>query len=267
MDPDTAAAPDPERHTLEALGLSGVPHDDPLSYPGVWPRRSGLLDDGHLWPLTRLVHPDRTPVLAVGSNASPGQLGRKMARAGLSAPVPMVKVRVTGLAVGVSAHVSRMGYVSASPLRAPGAVRKLFVAWLDGEQLAVVDASEGVPLPAGNFRRAWLPAAEVPVKLEDGRTLPGVYAYVNRRGVLHDGGGTPRPHPGQRELLTGLLAGLPRLRELFGTTPEEFVARARADAALCEHGTRLFAEEGLVTRSGLEAYVPAGRGTDAPEGH
>ncbi|MET9732165.1 hypothetical protein ABZZ79_16405 [Streptomyces sp. NPDC006458] len=248
---------DGERHTLEALGLAGVPQDDPLSYPGVWPRRSGLLDGDHLWPLTRLVHPDRTPVLAIGSNASPGQVRRKMTLAGLSAPVPMVKVRVTGLAVGVSAHVSRLGYVSASPLHAPGAVRELFVVWLDAEQLAVVDASEGVPLPAGNFRRAWLPAAQVPVELEDGRTLPGVYSYINRRGVLRDGGGGPRSHPGQRALLTELLGGLPRLRELFGATPEEFVARARADAALCEHGTRLFAEKGLVTRSGLEAYVRA----------
>jgi hypothetical protein len=42
------------------------------------------------------------------------------------------------------------------------------------------------------------------------------------------------------------------LRRLFGTTPEEFVARARSDAALCERGTRLLAEERRVTRSGLE---------------
>lgn len=38
-------------------------------------------------------------------------------------------------------------------------------------------------------------------------------------------------------------------------TPEEFVARARADALLCELGTRLLAEEKLVTVSGLEEYV------------
>ncbi|CAL9368183.1 hypothetical protein [Streptomyces sp. enrichment culture] len=244
-----------DEHTLQALGLDVVPRDDPLSYPGAWPDRSGLLDGDRLLPLGRLVHPDRTPVLAVGSNASPGQLRRKLALAGLRAPLPMVKVRVTGVAAGVSAHVSRMGYVSASPVHAPGAVRELFVTWLDAAQLAVVDASEGVPLPAGNFRRAWLPGSEVRVELEDGRTLPGVYAYVNRRGVLRDGTGAPRAHPGQRALLTELLVALPRLRELFGVTPEEFVARARADSALCERGTRLFAEEKLVTASGLEAYV------------
>jgi hypothetical protein len=139
-----------------------------------------------------------------------------MAVAGIRTPLPMVKVRVTGLAVGVSAHVSRMGYVSASPVHAPGAERELFVTWLDAEQLAVVDASEGVPLPAGNFRRAWLPGSEVRVELEDGRRLAGVYAYVNRRGVLHDGTGAPRAHPGQHALITELLVALPRLRELFG---------------------------------------------------
>jgi hypothetical protein len=42
------------------------------------------------------------------------------------------------------------------------------------------------------------------------------------------------------------------LRKRFGATPEEFCARARADARLCERGTRLFAEEKLVTASGLE---------------
>ncbi|MRT45033.1 hypothetical protein FGX00_04205, partial [Xylella fastidiosa subsp. multiplex] len=110
-----------------------------------------------LLPLDRLTHEDRVPVLAVGSNACPGQLRHKMRQSGIASPVPMVRARVTGLDVGVSAHVSRLGYVSASPVESPGAVRELFITWLDAEQLAVIDASEGVPLPCGNYRRAWLP--------------------------------------------------------------------------------------------------------------
>ena len=43
--------------------------------------------------------------------------------------------------------------------------------------------------------------------------------------------------------------------ELFGGSPEEFCARARADLGLCARGTRLFAEEELVTACGLERYV------------
>ncbi|MGI5452503.1 hypothetical protein ACQEWB_04830 [Streptomyces sp. CA-249302] len=241
--------------TLEALGLAVAPRDHPLQYPGAWPAESGLLDGDRLLPLDRLVHEDRTPVLAVGSNACPGQLRHKMTEFQIASPIPMVRTRVTGIDVGVSAHVSRLGYVSASPVESPDAIRELFVTWLDAEQLAVIDASEGVPLPEGNYRRAWLPSADVRIELADGTVLPGAFVYVNRRGVLHDGTGAPRPHPGQRALLTELLAGFPRLRELFGVTPEEFCARARADRLLCERGTRVFAEEKLVTESGLERLV------------
>ncbi|MFD5442383.1 hypothetical protein [Streptomyces tendae] len=254
--------PPGEDRTLRALGLAGVPREDPLLYPGAWPRESGLLDGDRLLPLDRPVYDEedgRVPVLAIGSNASPAQLRHKMAEFGIDSPIPMVRSRVTGLDIGVSAHVSRMGYVSASPVGAPGTVRELFVLWLDAEQLAVIDASEGVPMAGGNFNRVWLPAPDVRVEPGDGSVLRGAYAYVNRHGVLHDGTGAPRRHPGaQRPLITELLHGSARLRELFGATPEEFCARARADRRLCDRGTRLFAEEERVTASGLERYVGSG---------
>ncbi|WP_217213551.1 hypothetical protein [Streptomyces sp. AC550_RSS872] len=245
--------------TLEALGLADAPRDQPLLYPGAWPADSGLLDGDQLLPLDRLVHDDRVPVLAVGSNACPGQLRHKMDAFGITSPIPMVKVRITGIDVGVSAHVSRLGYVSASPFDAPGHVRDLFITWLDAEQLEVIDASEGVPVPHGNYDRVWLPAPDLRFDLADGSTLPGTFVYVNRHGVLHDGTGAPRTHPGQRALITELLLGSPRLRQLFGDSPEEFCARARADARLCERGTRLFAQERMVTASGLEKYVEVQR--------
>ncbi|MFG3232155.1 hypothetical protein ACGFZG_10505 [Streptomyces antibioticus] len=232
--------------TLEALGLAGSPRDQPLSYPGAWPAESGLLDGDLLLPLDRLSYRDRTPVLAVGSNASPAQLRYKLAVSGVRSAVPMVKSRVTGVEVGVSAHVSLLGYMSASPVEAPGRERELFVIWLDDAQLAVVDATEP------NYDRVALSAPRFRVELENGETLPEVFSYVNRHGVLHDGTGAPRGHPGQRALISELLAGSPALRILFGVTPEEFVARARADAGLCDRGTRLFAEEKMATRSGLE---------------
>ncbi|MFC8082986.1 hypothetical protein [Streptomyces sp. NPDC057340] len=256
------AGPPGGSRTLRALGLAGVPREDPLLYPGAWPRESGLLDGDRLLPLDRAVYEEgdgRVPVLAIGSNASPAQLHHKMAEFGVDSPVPMVRSRVTGLDIGVSAHVSRMGYVSASPVAAPGVVRELFMLWLDEAQLAVIDASEGVPMAGGNFDRVWLPAPDVRVEPGDGSVLRGAYAYVNRHGVLHDGTGAPRRHPGaQRPLITELLDASARLRELFGATPEEFCARARADRRLCDRGTRLFAEEQRVTASGLERYVGSG---------
>ncbi|WP_246114161.1 hypothetical protein [Streptomyces montanus] len=241
--------------TLEALGLAEAPRDHPLSYPGAWPEESVLLDGDRLSPLTRLTFPDRVPVLAVGSNACPAQLRHKMRQYEISSPIPLVKAKVAGIDVGVSAHVSGMGYVSASPFRARGFTRELFVTWLDPAQLAAVDASEGVQAPSGAYDRVLLPASDVPVELESGEVLDGAHLYVSRRGVLHDGSGTPRRHPGERPLLAELLAESPRLRELFGSTPEEFCARARGDWDLCVRGTRLFAEEGRTTASGLEKYV------------
>ncbi|KOV57215.1 hypothetical protein [Streptomyces sp. MMG1121] len=245
--------------TLAELGLAEAPRDHPLTYPGAWPTASGLLHGDRMLPLERLVYDDRVPVLTVGSNACPGQLRHKMVESGIDSPVPMVRSRVRGLDVGVSAHVSLCGYVSASPVKSPDASRELFVIWLDRRQLEMIDASEGVPLPEGNYRRAWLPASEVRVELPDGAVLAGTYAYVNRHGVLHDGAGAPRPHPGQRPLLSELLAGSAPLRELFGLTPEEFVARIRADRALSALGTRLFAEQRWVTESGLEPYADGRR--------
>ena len=235
-----------EHRTLEALGLAHAPRDHPLTYPGVWPAESGLLDGDRLLPLDRLTHPGRSPVLAVGSNASPAQLRHKMAELRIASPVPMVRARVTGIDVGVSAHVSRLGYVSASPVEAPDVIRELFVIWLDAGQLAAVDATEP------HYDRVLLPGPRFRIELPDGAMLPDVFSYVNRHGVLHDGTGAPRGHPGQRALIRELLAASPALRRLFGVTPEEFVARARADARLCERGTRLFAQEKLVTKSGLE---------------
>lgn len=114
-------------HTLDELGLAAAPRDHPLLYPGAWPADSGLLRGDRMLPLERLVHDDRVPVLTVGSSACPGQLRHKMEQFTIDSPVPMVRTRVSGLAVGISAHVSRMGYVSASPVKSPGSSAELFV--------------------------------------------------------------------------------------------------------------------------------------------
>lgn len=247
----------PDHRTLTALGLAEAPRDHPLTYPGAWPEESGLLDGDRLLPLTRLTFEDRVPVLAVGSNACPAQLRHKMREYGVTAPIPLVKAKVTGIEIGVSAHITGLGYVSASPFRAPGLTRELFLTWLNPAQLDAIDRSEGVTAPSGAYDRVLLPAADVRVELESGELLDGAHLYVNRRGVLHNGSGTPRRHLGEHALLTELLAESPRLRELFGSTPEEFCVRARGDQALCMRGTRLFAEEGWTTASGLEKYVRA----------
>ncbi|GAA2480259.1 hypothetical protein GCM10023100_69070 [Actinocorallia cavernae] len=72
--------------TLEELGPAGVPREDPLTYPGAWPARSGLLHGDRMLPLTRLVYDDRAPVLAVGSHACPVNCATRWPGSGSTRP-------------------------------------------------------------------------------------------------------------------------------------------------------------------------------------
>lgn len=123
----------------------------------------------------------RTPVAAVGSNASPLVLARKLAAlpSGLVALRPQ---RLRGVRVGHSAHVSAGGYVPAAPYAGDGAVDAV-VGWFDAEQLALVDATEP------NYDRRALTS--------------GTQVYVSRWGVVAVDG-RPLPLLGQAELLARL---------------------------------------------------------------
>ncbi|MFH8608300.1 hypothetical protein ACH4D5_12495 [Streptomyces sp. NPDC018029] len=258
---------------LAALGLDGVPALQPLTYPGLpvtvpalltgaellelRPRPGGLgawtvdgaghrphrsLDD-ILTALGRTPVAGRRPVIAVGSNASPGQLSHKLARRGVSGTVPMVPVRLRGLGIGCSAHIGRAGYVAAAPYGSRTARTTLVVSWLDTAQLPAVDATE---LP--NYRRVLLPGDAYEMTLPSGERLDDAYVYVSVRGVLADPvTGLPRPGGGdQAALLDALLDASARLRELLGPDAASWVRRAAADPELRARGTRLFAEEGWV---------------------
>jgi hypothetical protein len=254
-------------HSLAELRLAGVPLLDPLSYPGPpvpWPAllrgerllslapagppvgrwRTGeagreldaVLRDAGAAPVA-----DRVPVVSAGSNASPGQVRHKLLAAGQPVVVPMVPAVVGGLAVGVSGHISAPGYVGAAPFPAAGR-RPLAVHWLDPGQLAAVDATEP------NYRRVRLSPDRFPVTLPDGHVLPEAWLYVGRHGVLAPDGRDPRPGGDQRALLTELLAGSARLRELLGPGPREWVIRAAADPRVRAEGAREFAARGWVVR-------------------
>ncbi|MBZ4320718.1 hypothetical protein [Streptomyces huiliensis] len=202
--------------------------------------------DALLTALGRLVTGHRHPVLAVGSNASPAQMGHKLAAHGLPAAVPMVPVTVRGIGVGCSAHIGRAGYVAAAPYADPAAERRLVVSWLDPAQLAAVDASEL------HYRRVLLPATAFPMTLPSGDRLGGAYLYVSRHGVLLDPA-TGRPHPGaedQGALLAALLRSSKRLRNLLGPDPRAWTERARAEEAVRLEGARIFGEEGWIRPEG-----------------
>ncbi|MFE0175951.1 hypothetical protein ACFWZ2_26875 [Streptomyces sp. NPDC059002] len=251
---------------LAALGLDGVPALQPLSYPGLPVTAPSLLTGAELLPLgvrpggigawevagrrldallTDLGQADtahRDPVIAVGSNASPGQLAHKLARHGLPDAVPMVPVRTRGIGVGCSAHIGRAGYVAAAPYPDPAAGATLVVSWLDPAQLAAVDGTEL------NYRRVLLRGDAHAMTLPSGEPLTAAYVYVSTHSVLTDPAtGLPRPGGGdQAALLSALLDGSPVLRELLGPDPASWVCRAAADPARRERGRRAFREAGWV---------------------
>ena len=209
-DPDGADAPDLQRLTLDRY-----------------------LQNAGGSPVASLV-----PVLAVGSNASPAQLRRKLANTGLPILVPITAVTVSGLAVGVSAHVSRPGYLPATPVPDDGAVSDLWLVWLDAVALAAVDATEP------NYERIPLPT-RYPVRLTTGQPVMPCWVYLSRHGYLINEAGEPRRLTDQATLISALLAGMPALRTLGGTSPQEWIERTH-DPVVRDAIREAFRSAGLV---------------------
>ncbi|MGW5866840.1 hypothetical protein ACWFRJ_32235 [Streptomyces sp. NPDC055239] len=253
--------------SLEALGLDDVPAKLPLTYPGRPATEPALLSGDELlpldvrqlrlgdWPVAQGRRLDETlrelgqvgaglrhPVIAVGSNASPGQVSHKLTRLGIPATVPMVPVEVRGVGIGCSGHISPAGYVAATPYIDRSARATLVVTWLDATQLKAVDDTE---FP--DYRRAILPGDEFDMVMPSGERLGGAYIYFSAHGVLAGSDGRPRPGGGdQSELLAALLFESEDLRQLLGPDPTTWVAKAGADREVRERGTAIFGATGRV---------------------
>ncbi len=207
-------------------GNEVAPLTDPLSYPGTIPATSYLMLGGG-----RVVEPprgsllpalmrDRRPVLAIGSNASPAQLARKLGPQLLARGVAVLRAEVSGLRVLPSAHLNPAGYVPWAPAAGlTGAWQDAFVVFVDGQQLARLDETEP------NYERVGLDPARQ-VRLPDGTAVDGCALYVSHHGVIVDERIVARGTvPSQQVLLDRLLAVMPELG--FGD-PEGFVAAVRA---------------------------------------
>jgi gamma-glutamylcyclotransferase (GGCT)/AIG2-like uncharacterized protein YtfP len=116
---------------------------------------------------------DRVPVLAFGSNRSPGKLAWLREHLGLAGPVVVLRVRVEGLAAVWAAGLrARDGARPATLAVVPGAVETHAVWMATPDQVAVLDRCEGrgerydlVRLRVGR------------VVTEDGASLEGVWTY------------------------------------------------------------------------------------------
>jgi hypothetical protein len=125
---------------------------------------------------------ERFPVLAYGSNASPGQLVAKLARTGVGGVVPVIRASVSGISVVHTAHICAYGAIPASVLAELGARSEVHATFLDEAQRVEMDATEG-----GYDVRLLEPAVH-PVVVANGERLRACPCYVAGHGVLALGG-------------------------------------------------------------------------------
>lgn len=222
------APPSDPAVVVTASGLVGLRPSE--SQPGDWAAADGKTLDEVLAAARAAPMACRSPVLAVGSNASPAQLRRKF-RTLPDAAVPVIQAEVSGLRVGVSAHVSRAGYVPATPVPDQAAASQLFITWLDEAELSMMDATEP------NYTRERLTDSYV-VRMA-GQRVRGCWIYVSARGYLVDAAGRPRELRSQPELIADLLAQFPELASIAGRTPQEWVQRAASAAVRFRIDARL----------------------------
>lgn len=234
--------------------------DDPLltpaRYPGAPAPGSGLLVGGRFEPLSpddlsRLGQPpydDRVLVVAVGANASPTVLHRKLRREGLEGSVPLLAATLTGVAVGHSAHVSVPGYVPAAPYAAAGVSTPVMASLLDAEQVDCLDRTEP------NYVRRTLHADGFGLRLDGGDRPRDFDVYDGRWGVLAPPGGSPITLTDQVDLHSYLAAHWPAYAELLGAErdPESAVLALAQDAALRARIREAWHSTGWAVSSGLE---------------
>ncbi len=167
------------------------PTEDPLGYPGRIPKGSYVLVnsavvmvDGSAADLDERLGAhrveQRTPVLAVGSNAAPARLAEKAGEE----PVAVIGVTVIDHSVVYSAHIARYGSIAATLHPDPGASCRLHVCLFTTDQLATVDRSEG------NYARVAMSPDSI-VGLDPVIPSP-VQRYASRWGALSLNGGPVR---------------------------------------------------------------------------
>jgi hypothetical protein len=247
----------------------------PWAYPGTAATCSGLLEGGRFTPRPACDllagAASRTLVVAVGSNASPAVMHRKLARHGVSGPVPLVAAKLTGCAVGHSAHVSVPGFVPAAPYLRADACTPVYATLLDRPQLRCVDASEP------SYVRRRVARGRCVLEL-DGGTRPASFAlYDGRWGVLAPPDQAPVPFGSQQALHALLRLHWPLYEELLdrgrddgtahagtgGDADDDLAAAQRvigalaADEALRTRVREAFAATGWTRDSGLAQWTAA----------
>ncbi|WP_299441538.1 hypothetical protein [uncultured Phycicoccus sp.] len=192
---------------------------------------------------------ERTPVLAVGSNAVASVVRHKLTRRGIGVVVPLLTGVVRHLAVGHTAYVSRGGYVPAAPVHRSRARTPVVLQLLDDHQLAAIDATEP------HYDRVELTGTRYPLVLAGGLRPARYHVYEASGGVLS------LPVHGRRLLPQPEVLGALRDEGLPHTDHEDPSAIAERLAGSAAHRDDVregLAARGLTRGSGLTS-TPAGR--------
>jgi hypothetical protein len=233
------------------VDLGPDPAVSPADYPGVPAPHSGLLAHGRFGPVPVSALDDylrtRALVVAVGSNASPAVVHRKLARCGASDEVAFLTGTVTGLAVGHSAHVSVPGFVPAAPFHDPRAATDVRALLLNEKQLSCLDATEP------NYTRRAVPATTCRLQLDGGRAADVFWVYDGRWGVLAPPDAAPWPLTTQAQLHARLRAHWPPYEQLVvnSTSIPQLLRALARDARLRGRIRDAWHAEGWARDSGL----------------
>ena len=141
-------------YVMSGPDFSVVEHGDPL--PGL---------DG------------RRPILAVGSNMSPQQLGRKFPDP--SDVIPVTRAHLSDFDTVFSTHFTSYGAIPSTLYPSPGTVVTLFINWLSPSQEDHMHTTE---VASENYRFCRLD--NLMLGVENGPPLDQLFMYVSSRGAL-----------------------------------------------------------------------------------
>ena len=113
-----------------------------LDYPYSSPAYDFVLDNGSVTRLQdKSILAGRVPVLAIGSNRSPGQLLRKFGERDI---LPVTSIQLCGYDVVYAAHMASYGSIPAVLTLSPGTVIDIGINWLSRIQLERMHETEAI---------------------------------------------------------------------------------------------------------------------------
>lgn len=127
----------------------------------------------------------RTALLAYAANRSPERIASKFADLrGPQSVVPMLKARLTGFDIVYSAHFASYGAIPATLGYRPGVTVDISVLFVDADQLALLDESEGIGV---NYERRRF--ADLDLLIDGVGSVDAADSYVSLHGCFDPGEG------------------------------------------------------------------------------